>query len=79
MKESSRSKFYPSGSLLMIPLLTIIFSLGVAAQTYQGRILGSVADQNGASRKSSALKCGSKSQKTSALMWRCNQAPSLRP
>src|SRR5215510_14099714 len=48
MKESSRSKFYPSGGLLMIPLLTIIFSLAATAQTYQGRILGSVADQNGA-------------------------------
>jgi outer membrane receptor protein involved in Fe transport len=48
MKESSRSKFYPTGGLLMIPLLTIIFSLAVAAQTYQGRILGSVADQSGA-------------------------------
>jgi Carboxypeptidase regulatory-like domain len=47
MKESSRSKFYPTGGLLMIPLLTIIFSLAVAAQTYQGRILGSVSDQNG--------------------------------
>src|SRR6266508_2634930 len=48
MKESSGSKFYPSGGLLMIPLLTIIFCLAVAAQTYQGRIMGSVADQNGA-------------------------------
>src|SRR5262245_46447277 len=48
MKESSRRKFYPSGGLLMIPLLTIIFSLAATAQTYQGRILGSVADQNGA-------------------------------
>src|SRR5262245_16324695 len=48
MKESSRSKFYSSGGPLLIPLLAMIFSLTVAAQTYQGRILGSVADQSGA-------------------------------
>src|SRR5215475_5266784 len=48
MKESSRSKFYSSSGLLLIPLLAMIFSPTVAAQTYQGRILGSVADQSGA-------------------------------
>src|SRR5262249_56255122 len=48
MKESSRSKFYPNCGLMMIPLVTMIFSLAVTAQTYQGRILGSVADQSGA-------------------------------
>src|SRR5262245_22304187 len=48
MKELSRCKFYSSGNLLMIPLLTMIFSVAVAAQTYQGRILGSIANQSGA-------------------------------
>src|SRR5215470_13114212 len=55
MKKSSRGKFYPIGGLLMIPLLTIIFSPAAAAQTYQGRILGSVLDQNGAAVRGAAV------------------------
>src|SRR5262249_8770420 len=48
MKYSSRSKFYLSGSLTLVPLLVMVLGLTVTAQTYQGRILGGVVDQNGA-------------------------------
>jgi hypothetical protein len=46
MKYSSRSKYYLSGSLTLVPLLVMVLGLTVAAQTSQGRILGGVVDQN---------------------------------